>query len=77
MELVYFFLFQSYVIVHNVDGNMQPWWSLYLLAVFMLGLDSKLVGKYNYGRNETEVSYIMYVFQICLIVHPGWCNDIW
>lgn len=47
MELVYFFLFQSYVIVHNVDGNMQPWWSLYLLAVFMLGLDSKLVGKYN------------------------------
>ncbi|XP_073957602.1 lachesin-like [Choristoneura fumiferana] len=24
---------------------MQPWWSLYLLAVFMLGLDSKLVGQ--------------------------------
>ncbi|KAJ8736436.1 hypothetical protein PYW08_007092 [Mythimna loreyi] len=23
----------------------QPWWSLYLLAIFMLGLDSKLVGQ--------------------------------
>ncbi|KAH9638017.1 hypothetical protein HF086_014878 [Spodoptera exigua] len=23
----------------------QPWWSIYLLAIFMLGLDSKLVGQ--------------------------------
>ncbi|CAH0592374.1 unnamed protein product [Chrysodeixis includens] len=30
----------------GVIGNMQqPWWSIYLLAIFMLGLDSKLVGQ--------------------------------
>lgn len=32
--------------------NMQqPWWSIYLLGIFMLGLDSKLVGKYNLLKN--------------------------